>query len=97
MANTAFSALPTITGLDGTEQVPLNQAGTTKTATTAQIARVGGIAVTNVSNLPSAVTSGVGTRAFVTDATVATFHTSAVGGGSNKVPVYSDGTGWFIG
>ena len=47
--------------------------------------------------LPNAVTMGVGARAFVSDATVNTFATAYTGGGSNKVPVYSDGTVWRIG
>lgn len=50
-----------------------------------------------VSTLPSPVTLGAGTRAFVTDATVTTFASIVAGGGSNKVPVYSDGTNWRIG
>jgi hypothetical protein len=45
----------------------------------------------------SAVSMGVGARAFVSDATVATFGTAYTSGGSNKVPVYSDGTIWRIG
>lgn len=52
---------------------------------------------TTVALLPSAVTLGVGTRAFVTDATATTFASTVSGGGSNKVPVYSDGTNWKIG
>ena len=48
-------------------------------------------------SIPSAVTSGVGARAFVSDATAATFDTAYTSGGSNKVPVYSDGTTWKIG
>jgi hypothetical protein len=47
--------------------------------------------------LPSASTSGVGARAFVSDATVTTFASTVAGGGANKVPVYSDGTNWKIG
>ena len=47
--------------------------------------------------LPSAVTMGQGARAFVSDATVATFTTAYTSGGSNKVPVYSDGSVWRIG
>jgi len=47
--------------------------------------------------IPSAVTMGVGARAFVSDATVATFATAYTSGGANKVPVYSDGTVWRIG
>jgi hypothetical protein len=50
-----------------------------------------------VANLPSAVTSGVGSRAFVTDSSVSTFGTTVAGGGSTKVPVYSDGINWKVG
>ena len=50
-----------------------------------------------VASLPSAVTAGAGARHFVSDATSATFLATAVGGGSNKVPVISDGTSWLIG
>ena len=53
-----------------------------------------------VATLPSAATAGAGARAFVTDANT-TFilgvGTTVVGGGSNSVPVYSDGTNWLIG
>lgn len=47
--------------------------------------------------LPSAATAGVGARGFVSDATVNTFGTAYTGGGSDNVPVYSDGTSWYIG
>jgi hypothetical protein len=47
--------------------------------------------------IPDAVLSGVGARAFVTDARANTFQAPYVGGGSYPVPVYSDGTGWFVG
>jgi hypothetical protein len=50
-----------------------------------------------VANLPSAATSGVGSRAFVSDATATTFASTVAGGGANNVPVYSDGTNWKIG
>ena len=50
-----------------------------------------------VAELPSAITSGVGSRAFVTDSSVSTFGTTVAGGGSTKVPVYSDGTNWKVG
>ncbi len=50
-----------------------------------------------VSALPSAATAGAGARAFVTDANSTTFNASAVGGGANNMPVFSNGTGWFIG
>ena len=52
---------------------------------------------TTVSGLMSAATAGAGARAFVTDATATTFLSTVAGGGSNKVPVVSDGTNWLIG
>jgi hypothetical protein len=52
---------------------------------------------TTVANLASAATVGTGARAFVTDATASTFASVVAGGGSNRVPVYSDGTDWRIG
>jgi hypothetical protein len=48
-------------------------------------------------NIPAAATAGAGSRAFVTDATLATFGSLYVGGAANAVPVYSDGSAWFIG
>jgi hypothetical protein len=52
---------------------------------------------TVVASLASAATVGTGARAFVTDATATTFASVVAGGGSNRVPVYSDGTDWRIG
>lgn len=48
-------------------------------------------------NLPNANTVGAGSRAFVYDATTATFATAVIGGGANRVPVYSNGRNWLIG
>jgi len=53
--------------------------------------------VYTVATLPSAVTSGVGARAFVSDANATTFASTVASGGANKVPVYSDGANWKIG
>jgi hypothetical protein len=50
-----------------------------------------------VATLPSAVTSGAGARAFVTDALGPTFGATVVTGGAIAVPVYSDGTNWKVG
>jgi hypothetical protein len=50
-----------------------------------------------VATLPSAVDSGAGARSFVTNALTPTFGATVVGGGSVKVPVYSDGTNWKVG
>lgn len=53
--------------------------------------------VYTVATLPSAVTSGVGARAFVSDALTTVFASTVASGGANKVPVYSDGANWKIG
>lgn len=58
------------------------------------------VGVFAVAGLPSAVTAGVGSRAFVTDsnATIAAgLGNTVAAGGANKVPVYSDGANWIIG
>jgi len=56
-------------------------------------------ALTNytVATLPSAATSGVGARSFVTDALAPAFGATVVTGGAVAVPVYSDGTNWKVG
>jgi hypothetical protein len=50
-----------------------------------------------VATLPSASTSGVGARSFVTDALAPVFGATVAGGGAVPVPVYSDGTNWKVG
>lgn len=55
---------------------------------------------TTVSALTAAATVGAGTKAFVTDSanTLSSHHGQTVaGGGSNFVPIYSDGTNWIVG
>jgi hypothetical protein len=52
-----------------------------------------------VGGLPSAATSGLGSLAIVTDATLTAITglgLAPTGGGANKVPVYSDGTNWLM-
>jgi len=53
--------------------------------------------ITTVAKLPTASMANAGSRTFVSDATVTTFGTTVVGGGSNTVPIYSTGTSWNIG
>jgi hypothetical protein len=48
-----------------------------------------------VATLPPATTAG--RRCFVSDATATTFYSVVSGGGSNFVPVFSDGTDWRVG
>lgn len=50
-----------------------------------------------VAGLPSAVTMGVGTRSFVTDAAAPTFGATVTGGGAVATPVFSDGAAWKVG
>lgn len=53
-----------------------------------------------VATLPAAATAGAGAIAFVTDASttlILGLGLAVVGGGANKVPVYSDGTSWNYG
>ena len=50
-----------------------------------------------VVDLPSAVTATAGARTFVSDSSVTTFNTTVAGGGSNIVPVFSNGTNWKVG
>jgi hypothetical protein len=55
------------------------------------------LTVYTVVTLPSAATSGVGARAFVSDALLPTFGSTVASGGLVKTPVYSDGTNWKVG
>jgi hypothetical protein len=48
-----------------------------------------------VADLPTSPDTGA--RGFVTNANATTFASVVAGGGSNKVPVYFDGTNWRIG
>lgn len=54
------------------------------------------LGVYEVDDLPAASTAGAGSEAYVSDATATTPRTVVVGGGSNLVGVYSDGTDWRI-
>jgi hypothetical protein len=56
--------------------------------------------VFTVGTLPSASAVGVGSIAFVTDSNTTVIlglGLTVIGGGSNKVPVYSGGTNWIVG
>jgi len=53
--------------------------------------------VYTVATLPTASTSNLGTRTFVSDSTTTTFGATVTGGGTNTVPVYSNGTSWKVG
>ena len=50
-----------------------------------------------VATLPSASTSGVGARAFVTDALAPVFGSTIAGSGAIPMTCFSDGTNWKVG
>ncbi len=50
-----------------------------------------------VASLPAAATAGAGARAFVNDALAPVFGSAVASGGTVNVPVYSNGTNWFVG
>ena len=52
---------------------------------------------TTYGGLPVASTAGAGARSFITDANTTTFLATVGGGGSNAVPVVSNGTFWIVG
>jgi len=47
--------------------------------------------------LPTAANAGAGARAFISDANNNTFRNIVAGGGTNALPIFSDGTNWRIG
>ena len=53
--------------------------------------------VFTVATLPAASPSGIGSKAFVSDALAPVFGSTVVTGGAVAVPVYSDGTNWKVG
>lgn len=87
-ANSTTFASPAITVDSSTNQVdlsgPLNVVNYIKTG------------AIPVASLPAA-SVGSGSRWMVSDATATTFASVVAGGGSNHVPVFSDGTNWRIG
>jgi hypothetical protein len=52
---------------------------------------------TTVAALPSAATTGAGSRCHVSDALGPVFGAAVAGGGAVSVPVYSDGANWLVG
>lgn len=54
-----------------------------------------GTTATLFNSLPS--TPPAGTRAFITDANTTTFGSQVSGSAGNSVPVYSNGTNWYVG
>lgn len=94
------------TGVGGSiifQTTPAGSSGTSQNTHTTAFTIKNGTAILSsytVANLPSASASGAGATAFVTDASttlILGLGGAVTGGGSNKVPVYSDGTNWIYG
>ena len=56
-----------------------------------------GTTVYTIANLPDPVVAGAGVRTFVSDSSTTTFNATVAGGGTNTVPVFSNGTNWKVG
>jgi len=103
---TDIQAGATTTG--NTKTINLGTAGAAGSTTTIIIGSTTGTSTTTVNGilklqtytvatLPSASTSGVGAKSFVTDALAPAFGATVASGGAVAVPVYSDGTNWKVG
>jgi hypothetical protein len=102
--------LPLITQLSGGDNLVLwvpNQGDSRRASITTFIQFIeenfDGVVCTSVQTTPTTFgqlpnpVGNAGARAFITDCTVSTFGTAAAGGGSNQVPVWSNGTAWYVG
>ncbi len=104
---TVDGVLVQVDGIVGSSnsQIIFNDVGTTTgnpnltfdTTTNTVITSVVKTTPTTVASLPSASSVGAGARAFVTNANTTTFLAVVGAGGSNSVPVVSNGTNWLVG
>jgi hypothetical protein len=105
-----INQLPTVTQVSGGDQLPLfvtNQGDARRCSVTTLIeyiqVNLGAVTCASVQTtpvrfdqLPNAV-GNAGARAFITNCNTTTFNAAAAGGGSSQVPVFSNGTAWFVG
>lgn len=105
-----INQLPTVTQVSGGDQFPLyvtNQGDARRCSVTTMItymeANFDAVVANTVQTTPSTfaqlpnAVGNTGARAFITDGSTTTFAATVAGGGSNFVPVYSDGTVWKVG
>jgi hypothetical protein len=105
-----INQLPTVTQVSGGDQFPLyvtNQGDARRCSVTTMItymeANFDAVVANTVQTTPSTfaqlpnAVGNTGARAFVTDGSTTTFGATVAGGGSNFVPVYSNGTVWKVG
>lgn len=105
-----INQLPTVTQVSGGDQLPLfvtSQGDARRCSITTLIdyvqVNLGAVVCSSVQTtpvrfdqLPNAV-GNAGARAFITNCNTTTFNAAAAGGGANQVPVFSNGTAWFVG
>lgn len=105
-----INQLPTVTQVSGGDQLPLfvtSQGDARRCSVTTLIEYIqvnfGAVVCASVQTtplrfdqLPNAV-GNAGARAFITNCNTTTFNAAAAGGGANQVPVFSNGTAWFVG
>jgi hypothetical protein len=105
-----INQLPTVTQVSGGDQLPLflpSQGDARRCSVTTLIEYIqvnfGAVTCSSVQTtpvrfdqLPNAV-GNAGARAFITNCNTTTFNAAAAGGDSNQVPVFSNGTSWFVG
>jgi hypothetical protein len=105
-----INQLPTVTQVSGGDQFPLyvtNQGDARRCSVTTMItymeANFDAVVANTVQTTPSTfaqlpnAVGNTGARAFITDGSTTTFGATVAGGGSNFVPVYSNGTVWKVG
>ena len=105
-----INQLPTVTQVSGGDQFPLyvtSQGDARRCSVTTMItymeANFDAVVANTVQTTPSTfaqlpnAVGNTGARAFITDGSTATFGATIAGGGSNFVPVYSNGTVWKVG
>ena len=92
----AGSPAPSINGFNTINAITFSASGnvTSGNVLTGGVVKTGSFVT---GTIPAAAGIGAGARAFVTDADSITFGNLYVGGAANAMPVWSNGTNWYIG
>ena len=86
-----------LVGFSSSQNTSLVQVNGNVSANSAILSGIVKTGVFTTNNLPNPVTAGMGARAFVSDADSTTFGAPYVGNAGNKMPVFCDGSAWYIG
>lgn len=100
MANVKISQLPSLSTMTDLAQIPVVAGGTTYQITGANLSSYFGGNIITAPVAYSTLTATAGARAFVNDGNLVAsgnFGAQVSGGGSNTVPVWSNGTNWYVG